>query len=192
MSRQQRARMSAPAEPAADFVRAQLASGYIQRAEWLEPIDTSGMSAEQARIATTRGARLVKGFRRADPLILIYGAQPAGRDRRQIQAAAQLRADDEVMQSGGMDCLVRLQGVPSGYSTGGGAPLAKLMAIKARRDAEAHCGRLWDVIAAVVLAHWTLARWARFVAKSPHAARERLAIGLDMLADYYGLGKDGA
>ncbi len=148
------------------------------------------MTADQARIATTRGAKTVRGFRRADPLVLIYGAVPSGSERRHVQAAAQLRADDEVAQSGGMDSLVRLQGVPSGYGTGAGAPLAKTLAMQARREAQVQCGRLWDVVAAVVLAGWTLARWAKFADKSPHAAKERLSIGLDILADYYGLARE--
>ena len=169
----------------------QLRVGYVEAAEWAGPIDTSGMSAVNARVATQRGAQTVRGYRRADPLARLHALAPREITRRHLDAADHLRADDEVLESGGMDGVVRLQSPPAGFASSAGPALAKLLAVRARREAETACGRPWDVVAAVVLAGWSVARWAEHAGKSAHAARERLAIGLDLLADYYGLARNG-
>lgn len=159
----------------------QAATGYIEQSQWDDP--------DHVHKTGARTVRQVHGYRVADPLAKLHAHAPRDITRRHLDAARCLRDDDDLaVSAGAVDSITRLI-TPRAPSIGAGPAVARLDALRRRRDAQAACGRPWDVVAAVVLAGWSVARWAQQAGKSPHGARERLSIGLDLLADYYGVAR---
>jgi hypothetical protein len=162
----------------------QIATGKIEPSQWDDP--------DHIHKTGTRTVRQVYGFRVADPLVKLHAHSPRSITRRHLEASRRLRDDYEIAHEvGTVDSIMRL-GAPRSATIGAGPAATRLDAMRRCRSAQDACAHVWDVVALVVLAGWSLARWAQHVAKNPHAARERLAIGLDLLADYYGVPRDTA
>lgn len=157
----------------------QIDTRHVERAAWDDPDDTG---------RTGSYVRAVHGYRRTDPLAKVHAHSPGKITRRHIRAAEMLRDDWETANGAGhVDSCVRL--ATGGVSGGQGVGLAVRWerASRASRGAQDACGRCWDVVDHVVLRGCSPTAWGLDHGKNGHAAVERLSIGLDALADFYGV-----
>ena len=157
----------------------QIATGHIERAQWDDPDDTGRQGSY---------VRAVHGFRVADPRAKLHAQLPDRITKRHVKAATMLRDDYDVTEGAGyVDSIARMATAGCSGSQGAGLAMRWALANKATRGAQEACGRVWDVVAAVVLHGMSATAWGARNGRNGPAAVERLSIGLDALADFYGV-----
>ena len=157
----------------------QITTGRLARAQWDDPEDTGRPGSY---------VRAVHGYRVTDPLAKAHAAGTI--TKRHITAAEMLRDDWEVTHGAGyVDSIARLDTAGCSTSARVGTAMRWTMASQAARGAQDAVGIVWDVVNGVVLQGMSPTAWGARNGRNGHRAIERLTIGLDLLADYYGVAR---
>ena len=161
-----------PVEDSGGLIREAL----LVAAEWRDPDDNN---------PNRRTAKVVRGFRRADPLANL--AARGSISAAHLAAAERLRIAWEVGVEGGSVGSGRDLSMPairSGSSTGDPSErrLAALRVVGAARN---RLGPLWSVVVALAICRVDLSRFAAHTGMSRHAALGYATAALDVLTAFY-------